>query len=102
MWITIISDNFKDLLDTLKNKPWVVIVLSLMFLSGFFINRWVVSQDSSVEDLKARDKEISIIQEQLYEYKYESMYYKKLYEKTVIENDSLFRRANKLIRKINE
>lgn len=102
MWVTILSNNFKDLLDTLKNKPWVVIVLALMFLSGFFINKWVISQDSSVEELKARDNEIIIVKEEMLDYKYKALYYQKLYEQTIKENDSLFIKANELIRKKNE
>lgn len=102
MWVTILSNNFKDLLDTLKNKPWVVIVLALMFLSGFFINKWVISQDSSVEELKSRDHEIIIVKEEMLEYKYKALYYQKLYEQTIKENDSLFIKANELIRKKNE
>src|SRR5690606_16233026 len=102
MWVTILSNNFKDLLDTLKNKPWVIIVLALMFLSGFFINKWVISQDSSVEELKARDNEIIIVKEEMLDYKYKALYYQKLYEQTIKENDSLFIKANELIRKKNE
>lgn len=98
MWITILNDNFKDLLATLKTKPLAAIVLSLMFLAGFFINKWVVSKDSNVDEIRASSREINMVRDSMYNYKYQALYYKELYEKNKSETDSLFNKTNEVIR----
>lgn len=102
MWITILSDNFKDLLDTLKAKPLVIIVLSLMFLSGFFINKWAISKDSSVDEIRATSREINAIRDSMYNYKYEALYWKNLYEEYKDKSDSLFIETNKVLKPVVE
>lgn len=102
MWVKIISDNFKDLLDTLKTNPIVIIVIGLMFLSGFFINIWVNSKDDCTVELKIRDEELNRTKDSLYNYKYQSIYYKQLYERNMKQSDSLFKESNKLIRSLTE
>lgn len=102
MWVKIISDNFKDLLDTLGKKPFVIITLGLMFLSGFFINMWVVSKNDTSIELKVRDEELNNVKDSLYNYKYQSLYYKRLYEKNIKQTDSLFKESNKAIRSLIE
>lgn len=102
MWVKIISDNFKDLLDTLGKKPFVIITLGLMFLSGFFINMWVVSKNDTSVELRVRDEELNRVKDSLYNYKYQSLYYKQLYEKNIKQTDSLFKESNKAIRYLIE
>lgn len=102
MWVNIISDNFKDLLDTLKTRPIIVMVIGLMFLSGFFINMWVNSKDNCMDELKIRDEELNMTKDSLYNYKYQSIYYKQLYERNIEQSDSLFKESNKLIRSLTE
>lgn len=94
MLIKIISDNFKDLLDTLKTKPSAIIMLALMFLVGFFINKWVSSKDSTITDIKASNKELNMIRDSMYNYRYQALYYKTMYEQSIKKNDSLFRKVN--------
>lgn len=102
MWITILSDNFKDLLETLKTKPTVIIVLSLMFLAGFFINKWTVLKDNSVIEIKATNKEINEIRDSMYNYKYQALYWKNLYEQYRSKSDSLFIETNKVLKPVVE
>lgn len=102
MWAKIISDNFKDLLDTLGKKPFVIITLGLMFLTGFFINMWVVSKNDTSVELRVRDEELNKVKDSLYNYKYQSLYYKQLYERNIKQTDSLFKESNKAIRSLIE
>lgn len=102
MWITILSDNFKELLSTLKTNPIVIIVLSLMFLAGFFINKWVTSEDNNNIEMRATNKEINVIRDSMYNYKYQALYYKQLYEKNVKQTDSLFVKTNQVIKPMVE
>lgn len=83
MWINIIGENFKELLLTLRQKPIVIIVLGLIFLSGFFINKWTMSTDDCTQIIRDRDKEISNVKDTLYMYKYESKYYQELYKRSI-------------------
>ena len=39
MWIGVISANFKELLETLKARPHLILIILLMFSTGYFINR---------------------------------------------------------------
>lgn len=98
MWLTILNDNFKDLLDTLKTKPLVIISIALMFLAGFFINKWAVSKDISIDEIKARAEEVNIVRDSMYNYKYEALYYKRLYEENKNKTDSLFIETNRILR----
>lgn len=102
MWAKIISDNFKDLLDTLGKKPFVIITLGLMFLTGFFINMWVISKNDTSVELRVRDEELNKVKDSLYNYKYQSLYYKQLYERNIKQTDSLFKESNKAIRSLIE
>lgn len=45
MWVELLKTNFKDILQTLIHKPFIIIVLALMFSTGFFANKWVGSKD---------------------------------------------------------
>lgn len=102
MWITIISDNFKELLKTFTTKPIIIIALALMFLAGFFINKWSVGKDNCYDELKARDKEINIVRDSMYNYKYSAVYYKQLYEKNKDETDSVLIKAKEVIKPLLE
>lgn len=99
---TIITDNFKELLDTLKTKPIVVITMGLMILAGLFIHKWSISKDTNYTDLKVKDAEIIELSKEMYKWQYEATYYKSLYEQTVIRNDSIFEKTDAVLRPIVE
>lgn len=98
MWLNILSSNFKELLEILKTKPFVIIVIALMFLAGFFINKWAISKDESVSDLKAKDEEYLKVTNEKYKYKYEAHMYKQLYYECKTSTDSLFQESAKILR----
>lgn len=102
MWINIISNNFKDLLDLLKTKPSIFGIVVLMFLAGFFINKWVVSKDDCMEELREKDYELIVVKDSMHNYKYQAIHYKNLLELNKEKTDSLFRESNKLLRSILE
>lgn len=102
MWITILSDNFKELLKIFTIKPIIIIALALMFLAGFFINKWSVGKDDCYEELKARDKEINAVRDSMYNYKYNAVYYRQLYEKNKNETDSVFKQTKEVLKPLIE
>lgn len=49
MWIDLLKGNLKELLQLLVKSPIAIMLLLLMFTSGFFANKWVESRDNCDE-----------------------------------------------------
>lgn len=102
MWVSIIGNNFKDLLDTLKSRPSIIGIIALMFLAGFFIDKWVSSKDDCADELKIKDEKLISIKDSMYNYKYKAVHYRELLEINKEKTDSLFKESNKLIKTMLE
>lgn len=100
MWVNIISENFKDLLKLLDRRPFVVIVLGLMFTSGLFINNWIIAKNECAQELSDLTDSLLQAQQESILYKYESLYYQRIIQMANSELDSTIR--EKIIKPLKE
>lgn len=101
MWVNIISSNFKELVSVLDRRPSVIIILGLLITSGMFMNYWLAGKDDCREEISILNDSLNRLQKDVFNYKYESLYYQKIIETANAELDSVIREKiiNPLIEK---
>lgn len=100
MWVNIIGENFKDLLRILDKRPFVIIVIGLMFTSGLFINNWILAKNDCAAEISALTDSLNNAQQEIYKHKYESLYYQRIIKMANSELDSTIR--EKIIKPLKE
>lgn len=91
MWVNIIGNNFKELLVVLERRPFLIIILSLLFTSGLFMRHWLTGKEDCVEEVKILNDSIQSLHKEVFNYKFESLYYRKIIETANDDLDSVIR-----------